>query len=98
MRFLSKSNSIGSEPVKSLKERVREVSLSMIRIEDGNEDEKWLLSNNSDFRFTNGERSGIGPNSEVLLRFITVRSTSRDKLFGGNTPWRFAPSTSYLTT
>jgi hypothetical protein len=98
MRFLSRSNSTGSEPVRLLNERVREASLSRMRNEEGNEVEKWLWSIKRDFRLTNGERSGIGPNSELLLRFMILSSTSCDKLFGGNTPWRFKLSTSYCTT
>ncbi|WJX15674.1 hypothetical protein P8452_05785 [Trifolium repens] len=67
-----------------------------MRIEEGNEDEKLLWSNKSDFRFTNGERSGIRPNSELLLRFTTLSSTSCDKLFDGNIPWRGSYRTTFL--
>jgi hypothetical protein len=49
-------------------------------------------------RIEEGNEDGIRPNSELLLRFTTLSSTSCDELFDENIPWRFNLSTTYRTT
>lgn len=61
------------------------------RIEGGNEPEKLLRSRKRDLRLTSGERSGMGPNSELLRRLMTRSWSSRVSVFGGKKPLRPKP-------
>lgn len=58
-------------------------------MEGGNEPEKLFRSRKSDLRFVSGERSGIGPESELLRRLMTRSWSSRVNVFGEKKPVRF---------
>jgi hypothetical protein len=88
MRLLRPSSSNEILLVKLLSERERDTSLLRIKMEGGNEPKKLFWLNKLTFRFLKGERSGIGPESELLLRLIILSLMSFDKVWGGNLLWR----------
>jgi hypothetical protein len=55
-------------------------------IEGGNEQEKLLWSKKSDLRLMSGDRSGMGPNNELLRRLMTRSWWSRVRVFGEKKP------------
>jgi hypothetical protein len=57
-------------------------------MEGGNEPKKLFWLNKWTFRFLRGERPGIGPESELLLRLIILSLMSFDKVWGGKLHWR----------
>lgn len=69
-----------------------------MRIEGGNEPEKWLRSRKRDLRLRSGDRSGMGPNSELLRRLRTRSWSRRVRVSGGNGPRRPNPWTTKRTT
>jgi hypothetical protein len=89
MRLLRPISSNGILPVKLLWERERDTSLRRIKMEGGNEPKKLFWLNKRTFRFLRGERFGIGPENELLLRLIILSLVSFDNVWGGNLPWRF---------
>ena len=93
-RELSRSNSFkpqGIGPVKLLCERSSTCRLKSRRIEGGKELEKLFWSKNKDLRLTSRERSGIGPESELLVRVKTRSWLRRVKVSGANSPRRPKP-------
>lgn len=56
------------------------------RIEGGKEPEKLFRSRKSDLRLISGERSGMGPNKELLRRLKTRSWSRRVRVSGGKKP------------
>ena len=93
-RELSRSNSFkpkGIGPVRLLCERSSTWRLKSRRIDGGKELEKLFWSKNKDLRLTSRERSGIGPESELLVRVKTRSWLRRVKVSAANSPWRPKP-------
>ncbi|KAF4364679.1 hypothetical protein F8388_007762 [Cannabis sativa] len=75
-------------PVKLLLDRSRVRRRCKVRIEGGKEPEKEFRSRKSDLRLVRAERSGNGPERELLFKLRTRSWSSRLSESGGKLPRR----------